>query len=79
MTSPADAPLAVSYAAKSTADEHDSLPAQQTAIPVSAEHELARLLVGEYAEANRSGWRQSRGPALERAITRSRGVRAGRA
>src|SRR4051794_14866924 len=63
--------LAVSYAAKSSPDDHDSIPDQQAAIRRRAEHELRRLIVGEFAEANRSGWRGNRGPQLEAAIARA--------
>jgi site-specific DNA recombinase len=74
MSNPASEPdlaLAVSYAAKSSPDDHDSLPDQQAAIRRRAEHELRRLIVAEFAEANRSGWRGNRGPQLEAAIARA--------
>jgi site-specific DNA recombinase len=67
----ADVALAVAYAAKSSPDEHDSIPDQLSAIRRRAEHELARLMVAEYAESNRSGWRGNRGPQLEAAIARA--------
>jgi DNA invertase Pin-like site-specific DNA recombinase len=67
---PAEPVVAVSYAAKSSPDPSDSVGAQQAAIRQRAQH-LGRSLVGEYAEANRSGWRGNRGPELEAAISRA--------
>jgi hypothetical protein len=51
----ADAVLAVAYAAKSTADEHDSIATQLAAIRQRADTELQRVMVAGFAEANRSG------------------------
>lgn len=59
--------FAESYAAKSSADEHDSIGSQQHAIRERARSEPDRELFAEFAESNRSGWRGSRGPELETA------------
>jgi len=69
--SPPGVILAVSYAAKSSPDPHDSVAGQQAAIRRRAEDDLGRLIVAEYAEANRSGWRGNRGPELEHAMARA--------
>src|SRR3954468_1445463 len=61
----------VSYAAKSSADEHDSIASQQRAIRERARGEPDRSMVAEFAEANRSGWRGSRGPQLEAAMAKA--------
>jgi DNA invertase Pin-like site-specific DNA recombinase len=59
---------AVAYAAKSTEDAHGSIPAQFEAIAEAIEREGEREVVADYHDEAISGYRQSRGGGLQRAL-----------
>jgi len=59
---------AVIYAAKSTEDEHGSIPSQTAAVREAIEHEDGRVIVGEYSDEAVSAFKRSRGPGLAAAI-----------
>lgn len=59
---------AVTYAAKSSPDERESVPDQQRIVSEAIEREGDREVVGTFGEADQSGYRKSRGPQLEAAI-----------
>src|SRR5829696_3143466 len=58
---------AVLYAAKSTKDEHGSVPGQLAAARAAAKKEK-RQIVAEFSEEAVSGYKKSRGPRLEAAM-----------
>jgi site-specific DNA recombinase len=66
---------AVIYAAKSTPDEHDSVPDQLATCRERAEHE-GREVVDVFSEDDVSGYRQSRGPKLEAAMAAAKAAAA---
>lgn len=58
---------AIIYAAKSTVDDHGSIPTQLASARRRAE-ELGRTVLAEFSEADKSGYRGNRGPELEAAM-----------
>lgn len=73
----ASATRAVIYAAKSTKDEHGSVPGQLSAARAAAEKE-GREIVAELSEEDVSGYRKSRGPRLEEAMEAAKEAAADR-
>src|SRR4051794_26111722 len=62
-------PQAVVYAAKSTEDEHGSIPTQLADARTLAEREGFEV-VGEYQDEAASAYKGNRGPGLEAALQR---------
>src|SRR5262245_54001319 len=59
---------AILYGAKSSGDEHASIPSQLAAIRDAIEHEGGREIIGEHSDEAVSAFRKSRGPGLAAAI-----------
>ena len=71
----APAPEAVAYAAKSTADEHGSIPTQLADCRPLAEREGFEVLY-EYQDESASAYSGDRGPGLAAALDTPSGSRA---
>ncbi len=76
MTDPTEVPVFV-YAAKSSPDEKDSIESQIERIRERLDREPGRTLSADpFSEENVSGYKQSRGPRLEAALTAAKDAAA---